>query len=74
FFVADDRSPGLLVPHFSAFSGKRAYFAVGRVSRDFGKQNSIGVVYTDREFDGFFNRVGGIDANFRLNKNWPVKW
>jgi hypothetical protein len=70
FFVADDRSPGLLVPRDSEFLGKRAYFAVGRVSRDFGKQNSIGVVYTDREFNGFFNRVGGIDANFRLNKNW----
>src|SRR5262249_42887623 len=35
-----------------------------------GKQNSVGVIYTDREFAGFFNRVGGIDANFRINKNW----
>ena len=70
FFVADDRSPGLLVPDFSSLAGKRAYFAVGHVSHDFGDQNSIGVVYTDREFAGFFNRVGGIDANFRLNKNW----
>jgi hypothetical protein len=70
FFVADDRSPGLLVPDFSPLAGKRAYFAVGRVSHDFGDQNSVGLVYTDREFAGFFNRVGGIDANFRLNKNW----
>ena len=70
FFVADDRSPGRVVPDFSPLAKKRAYFAVGRVSHDFGKQNSIGLVYTDREFAGFFNRVGGIDANFRLNKNW----
>ena len=70
FFLADDRSPGLLVPDFSPFAGKRAYFAVGRVSHDFGEQNSVGAVYTDREFAGFFNRVGGVDANFRLNKNW----
>src|SRR5438094_25583 len=70
FFFADDRSPGLVVPDFSPLARKRAYFAVGRVSHDFGQQNSIGLIYTDREFAGFFNRVGGIDANFRLNKNW----
>src|SRR5437868_10137056 len=70
FFVADDRSPGLLVPDFSPLAGKRAYFGVGRVSYDFGQQNNVGLIYTDREFAGFFNRVGGIDANFRLNKNW----
>ncbi|HEV2732210.1 MAG TPA: DUF5916 domain-containing protein [Terriglobales bacterium] len=70
FFVADDRSPGRVVPDFSPLAGKRAYFAVGRVSHDFGEQNSVGLIYTDREFAGFFNRVGGIDANFRLNKNW----
>ncbi len=70
FFIADDRSPGLLVPDYSPLANKRAYFAVGRVSRDFGQQNSVGIIYTDREFAGFFNRVGGVDANFRLNKNW----
>jgi hypothetical protein len=70
FFVADDRSPGLLVPDSSPLAGKRAYFAVGSVSHDFGEQNSLGVIYTDREFAGFFNRIGGIYGNFRLNKNW----
>ncbi len=72
FFVADDRSPGLVVPDFSPLAGKRAYFAVGRVSHDVGQQNSVGVIYTDREFAGFFNRVGGLDFNFRLNKNWTT--
>jgi hypothetical protein len=70
FFVADDRSPGLLVPDYSPLARKRAYFAVGRVSHDFGQQNSVGAIFTDREFAGFYNRVGGLDANFRLNKNW----
>jgi Domain of unknown function (DUF5916) len=70
FLIADDRSPGLRVSDFSPFAGKRAYFAVGRVSHDFGEQNSIGLIYTDRELFGLFNRVGGLDANFRLNKNW----
>ncbi len=43
---------------------------MGRVSHDIGKQSSVGAVYVDREYDGNFNRVGGIDAGFRLSKNW----
>ncbi|MDQ1387955.1 MAG: hypothetical protein QOF56_1409 [Acidobacteriaceae bacterium] len=70
FFVADDRSPGLFVPDNSPLSGTRAYFAVGRVSHDIGDQSSIGAVYVDREYEGDFNRVGGLDASFRLGKNW----
>ena len=70
FFVADDRSPGLIVPDNSPLSGTRAYFAVGRVSHDIGDQSSIGAVYVDREYQGNFNRVGGLDASFRLGKNW----
>lgn len=70
FFIADDRSPGLTVADFSPLRGQRAYFAVGRVSHDFGQQNSLGTIYTDREFDGWFNRVGGFDASFRVGKNW----
>jgi len=70
FFLADDRSPGLLVPDNSPLSGTRAYFAVGRVSHDIGDQSSIGAVYVDREYDGNFNRVGGLDASIRLGKNW----
>ncbi len=69
-FVADDRAPGLIVPPYDPEAGKRAYISVGRVSHDIGQQNSIGAVFTDREFDGFYNRVGGLDATFRVNKNW----
>lgn len=72
FFVADDRSPGLLVPDYSPLAGKRAYFGVASVSHDFGEQNNVGFIYTDREFAGFYNRVGGIYANYRLNKNWTT--
>jgi Domain of unknown function (DUF5916) len=70
FFVADDRSPGLIVPDNSPLSGTRAYFAVGRVSHDIGDQSSVGAIYVDREYNGNFNRVGGLDASFRLGKNW----
>ena len=68
--VADDASPGLTVPPASPEAGKRAYFAIGRVNRDLGGQSTIGAIYTDREFEGSFNRIGGIDTYLRLNNNW----
>ena len=66
--VADDRSPGLLVPDNDPLAGKRAHFGIARVSRDILKDSSIGLMYTDREFHGSFNRVGGVDATLRLSK------
>lgn len=74
FLVADDRSPGLIVPNSDPAYGQRAYFAIGRVSRDLGEQSSIGAMYTDREFQGQFNREGGLDGTFRLNKNWNASY
>src|SRR4029077_7033014 len=53
---------------------QHAYFAVGRVSRDLGNQSSLGVMFTDREIDGYFNRVGGIDGRFKLNSNWVASF
>lgn len=70
FLVADDRSPGKSVPDNDPLSSTRAYFAVGHVTHDIGRQNSVGAIFTDREYQGKFNRVGGIDANFVLNKNF----
>ena len=68
----DDRAPGKSVPDNDPVSGERASFFIGRVSRDILGQSSIGAIYTDREFlaDGEFNRVGGVDARFKLNPNW----
>ena len=66
--VADDRSPGLIVPDNDPLAGKRAQFAIVRVARDVLRDSTIGVIYTDREFDGAFNRVGGVDGRIRLSK------
>ncbi len=74
FLVADDRSPGLIVPDNDPLHGTRAYFAIARVSRDLGEQSSIGAMYTDREFQNTFNRVGGLDGTFRLNQNWNASY
>lgn len=37
----------------------------GRFRRDFGASSTVGALYTGREGDGYFNRVGGVDALFR---------
>ena len=72
FLVADDRSAGEQVLPGDPFFGQRAYFSVGRVAYDIGKNSNVGVIYTDREFGGDFNHVGGLDFNFKLNKNWNL--
>lgn len=74
FMLADDRSPGLLVPTSDPLYGTRAYFAIARVSRDLSQQSSMGAEYTDREYQGTFNRVGGLDGTFRLNQNWNASY
>jgi hypothetical protein len=67
---ADDRSPGEAVPVGDPLVGKRAYFTVIRLNRDVGKGSTVGVIYADRESQGAFNRVGGVDLNWKLGKNW----
>jgi len=74
FFVADDKSPGEVVPDNDPLSGKRAYVAIGRVSRDIGEHSSIGAMFTDREFFNDTNRVGGIDGLWYINKNWSATY
>jgi hypothetical protein len=70
FLLAETKSPGEEVAPDNPLFGKKAFFAVGRVNRDIGKQSTIGVLYADREVDGFFNRVGSIDGRFRINDHW----
>lgn len=74
FLVADDRSPGKIVPPYDPNSGKRAYFGIGRVTHDIGQHSIIGAMYTDREFQNDFNRAGGFDAFVYLNKNWSATY
>jgi hypothetical protein len=71
--TSDDRAPGEAVPPSDPHSGDRAAFTIARVSRDILQQSTVGAIFTDREFGGGFNRVGGIDANIKLNQNWRVQ-
>jgi hypothetical protein len=68
----DDREPGQTVqPGDPLYKHKAGYF-VGRASQDLDKGSNIGLMYTDEEFGGGFNRVGGADFTWRLNDHWTA--
>ncbi len=68
----DDRSSGEGFAPSDANFGKHALFAVGRVTQDLGKGSSVGAIYTDYEFAGSFNRIGGLDFTARFNDKWTA--
>jgi hypothetical protein len=68
----DDREPGQTVAPGDPLYNKRATFAVGRISQDFGKGSSIGAIYTDEEFGQGWNRIGGIDFTARMTSKWTA--
>ena len=72
--TADDKAPGESVAPSSPYFGDRAQFYIARVSYDLGQNSSIGAIYIDREFAGNTNRVGGIDGNYRFNKQWNLSF
>jgi hypothetical protein len=72
FLAIDDRNPGETVVPGDPLYGKHAKVAVGRVSQDFGKGSSAGVIFTDEEFGGGWSRVGGVDMTLRLSNTWTT--
>jgi len=47
--AADDQGPGQSVPADDPLHGRRAYFTVGRLTRELWKQSQFGLFYSDRE-------------------------
>jgi hypothetical protein len=83
--LANDRSPGRSVIDTDPLSGQNAYFGILRINRELGNNNSIGMIYTDRELhtapnsfcvslrcDVGYNRVGGLDTQLKFGQNWQV--
>lgn len=68
----DDREPGEAVAADDPVHGRKAIFGIGRVSEDLGKNSSVGAIYTDEEFAGSFNRIGGVDFTARLSPKWTL--
>jgi hypothetical protein len=72
FLLSDDREPGETVAPGDPEYGKKAIFGVGRVLQDVGKNSSVGLMYTDEEFGGGWNRIGGADFTARVTDKWTV--
>lgn len=73
FLAIDDRNPGEVYAPDDPLYGKHALYAVGRVSKDLGEGSSVGAIYSDEEFGGSFNRVGGADFTARFNDHWKAQ-
>ena len=72
-FAIDDRQPGETYRAGESLFRDRAKYTVARVSQDVGSKGStIGLIYTDEEFGGGWNRIGGLDFTARLTPSWSV--
>ena len=67
----DDRAPGSTGDASDPNNGDRAVIGVARLQRDFGKSNA-GVLLTDREFAGSYNRVAAFDTRLKLSDTWTL--
>ena len=66
--VTDDEAPGKRDdPHDPGY-GRNAQVAIGRARYDLYSESHIGALVTDREFLDGYNRVGGVDGQFRLGR------
>lgn len=68
----DDREPGQTVAAGDPLYHAKANLYVGRMSQDFAKGSNVGVMYTDEEFGGGWNRIGGADFTWRANEHWTM--
>ena len=72
FLYTNDEAPGKIVAETDPLSGKEANFAIARVTRDIFSQSTIGILYTNRTFEGSDNQVLGADFRLRLNDHWQA--
>jgi len=71
-FLAQDRLNNLIFPSnqgsTAASLDRNTYSGVFRYKRDIGKGSSLGVLYTGRAGDDYYNYVAGADGYIRLNQ------
>jgi len=65
-----DRGPGKRVDPSDARYGDYAPGGVLRIQRNVGKESTVGVFLSDYNFGASHNRVGSIDARWKIAKNW----
>ena len=76
-FAARDDRTNLLFPGNSGSSsaslGLQTTDAVLRYRRDFGSSSAVGVLFTDRQGDGYMNHLAGIDGLYRMTDSDRVR-
>ena len=65
-----DRGPGKRVDPADPRSGDYAPGGVMRIQRNIGKESTVGVFVSNYNFGSSHNRVGSIDARWKIAKNW----
>ena len=65
-----DRGPGKRVDLSDPRYGDYAPGGVVRIQRNIGSESTVGVFLSDYNFGASHNRVGSIDARWKIAKNW----
>lgn len=77
-FGTYDRINNLIFPSNQgsmSYSGdENIWGGVFRYRRDMGRNSALGVLYTGRAGDGYFNHVGGVDGFFRLSRSKTINF
>ncbi len=67
--VARDEVNNLILPGFqgsdSYTNTEQVHNVIARYRRDVGDDANVGLLYTDRSAENYFNRVGGVDVFYR---------
>jgi hypothetical protein len=71
---ANDEAVGKSVPEDDPLFDRKSQSAVVRISRDLGRQSSLGMIYTDYRLADSYNRVGGVDGRIKIGQNWVTSF
>jgi hypothetical protein len=77
-FVTQDRINNLLFPSNQGTGmgslDENVWGGVFRFRRDIGRNSTVGILYTSRVGNGYFNHVLGSDGFFRLSRTKTFSW
>ena len=65
----NDRDPGRRPPG-DPLAGRRSGIGALRLQREIGQESTVGLLLTDREFAGGFDRAFALDTRWKLGRNW----
>lgn len=73
FLAGADRGPGKRVDPSDPRHGEYAPGGVLRIQRNIGRESTIGMFVSNYNFGASHNRVGSLDARWKIAKNWVAE-